>query len=242
MGEYGAAPFIWGTLYSSFLALIIAAPVAIGIAIFLSEICPNRLRTPLIFLTELLASIPSIVYGLWGIFVLVPMVRDLQMSLPPSIRSMAMFSGPPVGVSLLSAALVLAVMIIPFTSSVAREVLRAVPVTQREGAYALGATRWEATMVAVQGARVGILGAVMLGLGRAVGETMAVTMVIGNTPQTSWSIFAPQYTMASVIANQFAEASDKMHLSALVEIGLLLFAITLGINAVSRLLIWRMAR
>jgi len=242
MGEYGAAPFIWGTLYSSFLALIIAAPVAIGIAIFLSELCPNWLRTPLIFLTELLASIPSIVYGLWGIFVLVPMVREFQLSLPASIRSMPMFSGPPVGVSLLAAALVLAVMIIPFTSSVAREVLRAVPVTQREGAYALGATRWEATLVAIQGARVGILGAVMLGLGRAVGETMAVTMVIGNTPQTSWSIFAPQYTMASVIANQFAEASDPLHLSALVEIGLLLFVITLGINAVSRLLIWRMAR
>lgn len=242
MGEFGAAPFIWGTLYSSFLALIIAAPVAIGIAIFLSELCPERLRTPLIFLTELLASIPSIVYGLWGIFVLVPMVRELQMSLPPSVRAMTVFSGPPVGVSLLAAALVLAIMIIPFTSSVAREVLRAVPVTQREGAYALGATRWEATLVAVQGARVGIVGAVMLGLGRAVGETMAVTMVIGNTPQTSWSIFAPQYTMASVIANQFAEASDKMHLSALVEIGLLLFAITLGINVVSRLLIWRMAR
>ena len=242
VGEFGAAPFIWGTLYSSFLALIIAAPVAIGIAIFLSELCPARLRSPLIFLTELLASIPSIVYGLWGIFVLVPLVRELQLSLPASIRAMPMFSGPPVGVSLFAAALVLAVMIIPFTSSVAREVLRAVPVTQREGAYALGATRWEATLVAIQGARVGILGAVMLGLGRALGETMAVTMVIGNTPQTSWSIFAPQYTMASVIANQFAEASDAMHLSALVEIGLLLFAITLGINVISRLLIWRMAR
>ena len=242
MGEFGAAPFIWGTIYSSFLALIIAAPVAIGIAIFLSELCPAWLRTPLIFVTELLASIPSIVYGLWGIFVLVPLVRELQLSLPASVRAMPMFSGPPVGVSLLAAALVLAVMIIPFTSSVAREVLRAVPVTQREGAYALGATRWEATLVAVQGARVGIIGAVMLGLGRALGETMAVTMVIGNTPQTSWSIFAPQYTMAAVIANQFAEASDAMHLSALVEIGLLLFTITLGINVISRLLIWRMAR
>lgn len=242
MGEFGAAPFIWGTLYSSLLALLIAAPVAIGIAVFLSELCPAWLRTPLIFLTELLASIPSIVYGLWGIFVLVPLVRELQLALPASIRALPMFSGPPVGVSLLTAALVLAVMIIPFTSSVAREVLRAVPVTQREGAYALGATRWEATMVAIRGARVGIIGAVMLGLGRALGETMAVTMVIGNTPQTSWSIFAPQYTMAAVIANQFAEASDAMHLSALVEIGLLLFVITLGINVISRTLIWRMGR
>jgi phosphate transport system permease protein len=242
MGEFGAAPFIWGTLYSSFLALFIAAPVAIGIAIFLSELCPAWLRAPLIFITELLASIPSIVYGLWGIFVLVPLVRAVQLSLPASIRALPMFAGPPVGVSLLAAALILAVMIVPFTSSVAREVLRAVPLAQREGAYALGATRWEATMVAIQGARVGILGAVMLGLGRALGETMAVTMVIGNTPQTSWSVFAPQYTMSAVIANQFAEAADPMHLSALVEIGLLLFMITLGINVISRLLIWRMAR
>ena len=242
MGEFGAAPFIWGTLYSSFLALIIAAPVAIGIAIFLSELCPSWLRTPLIFLTELLASIPSIVYGLWGIFVLVPMVRDFQTALPASIRALPMFSGPAIGASLFTASLVLAVMIIPFTSSVAREVLRAVPVTQREGAYALGATRWEATLVALQGARVGILGAVMLGLGRALGETMAVTMVMGNTPQVSWSIFAPQYTMAAVIANQFAEASDALHLSALVEIGLVLFTITLGVNVISRLLIWRMAK
>jgi phosphate transport system permease protein len=242
MGEFGAAPFIWGTLYSSFLALFIAAPVAIGIAIFLSELCPAWLRAPLIFITELLASIPSIVYGLWGIFVLVPLVRAVQLSLPASIRALPMFAGPPVGVSLLAAALILAVMIVPFTSSVAREVLRAVPLAQRDGAYALGATRWEATMVAIQGARVGILGAVMLGLGRALGETMAVTMVIGNTPQTSWSVFAPQYTMSAVIANQFAEAADPMHLSALVEIGLLLFMITLGINVISRLLIWRMAR
>lgn len=242
MGEFGAAPFIWGTLYSSLLALLIAAPVALGIAVFLSELCPGWLRSPLIFLTELLASIPSIVYGLWGMFVLVPLVRDFQQSLPEAIRAMPMFSGPPVGVSLLAASLVLAIMIIPFTSSVAREVLRSVPLAQREGAYALGATRWEATRVAIQGARVGIIGAVMLGLGRALGETMAVTMVIGNTAQSSWSIFAPQYTMSAVIANQFAEAFDPLHLLALVEIGLLLFAITLGINVISRLLIWRLAR
>lgn len=242
LGEFGALPFIWGTLYSSILALIIATPVALGIAIFLTEVCPHWLRTPLVFLTELLAAIPSIVYGLWGIFVLVPMVRSLQTSLPEWVRAIPMFSGPPVGVSLLAASLVLAVMVVPYTSSVAREVLKSVPPAQREGAFALGATRWEATRVALYYARTGIVGAVMLGFGRAIGETMAVTMVIGNNPQTSWSIFAPQYTMAAVIANEFTEAVEDLHLHALVEIGLVLFAITLVINLASRMLIWRMTR
>ena len=239
-GLFGAFPFIWGTLYSSMLALLIAAPVSLGIAVFLSDICPHWLRTPLIFLTELLAAIPSIVYGLWGIFVLVPMVRAIQESLPDWMRALPMFSGPTVGVSMLAAALVLAVMVIPYTSSVAREVLKAVPQAQREAAYALGSTRWEATQVALLYARTGIFGAIMLGFGRAVGETMAVTMVIGNNPQTSWSLFAPQYTMAAVIANEFKEAVQDLHLNALVEIGLVLFTITLIVNVVSRLLIWRM--
>jgi phosphate transport system permease protein len=242
VGEFGAAPFIWGTLYSSLLALLIATPVAIGIAVFLSELCPARLRTPLTFMTELLASIPSIVYGLWGIFVLVPAVRELQLALPDWIRATPLFSGPPVGVSLLSAALILAIMIVPYTSAVAREVLKSVPGSQREGAYALGATRWEATMVALHYARTGIFGAIMLGFGRALGETMAVTMVIGNRPQASWSLFAPQYTMAAVIANEFAEAADDLHVSALVEVGLVLFTITLVVNICSRMLIWRMTR
>jgi phosphate transport system permease protein len=241
-GEFGAATFIWGTLYSSILALLISTPVALGIAIFLSELCPNRLRTPLVFLTELLASIPSIVYGLWGIFVLVPRVRELQMLLPEWVRALPLFSGPPVGVSLLSAAIVLAIMIVPFTSSVAREVLKAVPAAQREAAYALGSTRWEATRIALHYARVGIFGAVMLGFGRAIGETMAVTMVIGNRPQASWSLFAPQYTMAAVIANEFTEAVEDLHLSSLIEVGLVLFSITLVINLASRLLIWSMTR
>lgn len=239
-GLFGAFPFIWGTLYSSFLALLIATPVSLGIAVFLSDICPHWLRTPLVFLTELLAAIPSIVYGLWGIFVLVPLVRALQDSLPEWLRAIPLFSGPTVGVSMLSAALVLAVMVIPYTSSVAREVLKAVPQAQREGAYALGATRWEATQVALLYARTGIFGAIMLGFGRAVGETMAVTMVIGNNPQVSWSLFAPQYTMAAVIANEFKEAVEDLHLHALVEIGLVLFIITLVVNVISRLLIWRM--
>ncbi|MBP6717061.1 MAG: phosphate ABC transporter permease subunit PstC, partial [Acidobacteria bacterium] len=241
-GDFGARPFIWGTLYSSILALAIATPVAIGIAVFLSDWCPLWLRTPLVFLTELLAAIPSIVYGLWGIFVLVPAVRELQLSLPDWMRAMPLFSGPPVGVSMLSAALVLAIMIVPFTSSVAREVLKSVPASQREAAYALGATRWEATRVALHYARTGIVGAIMLGFGRALGETMAVTMVIGNTPQAKWSLFAPQYTMAAVIANEFSEAADQLHLDSLVEIGLVLFAITLMVNFGSRLLLWNMNR
>ena len=241
-GEFGARPFIWGTLYSSVLALLLAGPIALGIAIFLSEICPDWLRTPLTFLTELLAAIPSIVYGLWGIFVLVPLVRTLETALPESLKVLPFFSGPPVGVGMLSAVLILAIMVIPFTSSVAREVLRAVPMSQREGAYALGATKWEAIQAALYYARTGIIGAVMLGFGRALGETMAVTMVIGNNPQVSLSLLAPQYTMAAVIANEFTEAADDLYLHALIEVGLVLFVITLIVNAGSRLLIWKMNR
>ena len=241
-GEFGALPFIWGTLYSSVLALLIATPIALGIAIFMSELCPAALRQPLMFVTELLAAIPSIVYGLWGIFVLVPAVRAVETSLPDSVRKLPLFSGPPLGLGMLSAALILAIMVIPFISSISREVLKSVPPAQREGAYALGATRFEAIRAAVFYARTGILGAVMLGFGRALGETMAVTMVIGNNPKVSMSLFAPQYTMAAVVANEFAEAADELYLSALVEIGLVLFIITLIINAGSRLLIWSMAR
>jgi phosphate transport system permease protein len=241
-GNFGALPFLWGTLYSAFLALLISTPIALGIAIFLSELSPKALRTPLAFLTELLAAIPSIVYGLWGIFVLVPAVRALENVLPQWLRKTPLFSGPPVGVGMLAAALVLAVMVIPFTSSVAREVLRAVPATQREAAYALGATRWEAIQAALRYGRTGIIGAVILGLGRAIGETMAVTMVIGNNPQVSLSLFAPQYTMAAVIANEFTEAADDLYLNALIEIGLVLFVVTLIINVISRLLIWSVNR
>ena len=241
-GEFGALPFIWGTLYSSILAMLISTPIAIGIAIFLSEISPRPLRTPLAFLTELLAAVPSIVYGLWGIFVLVPIVRQLQVHTPAWLKKVPLFSGPPLGVGMLSAALILAVMVIPFTSSVAREVLKAVPSTQREAAYALGATRWEAIQAALRFGRTGIIGAVILGFGRAIGETMAVTMVIGNNPQISASLYAPQYTMAAVIANEFTEAADDLYLSALIEIGLVLFVITLVINALSRLLIWSVTR
>jgi len=232
-GDFGALPFIWGTLYSSVLALLVATPIALGIAIFISELSPRMLRQPLAYLTELLAAIPSIVYGLWGIFVLVPIVRKVEI---------AMGAKPALGVGMLAAALILAVMVIPFTSSVAREILKNVPSAQREAAYALGATRWEAIKVAIGFGRTGIIGAVMLGFGRALGETMAVTMVIGNSPQISASLFKPQYTMAAVIANEFTEAADELYLHALIEIGLLLFIITVGVNLLSRLLIWSTKR
>jgi phosphate transport system permease protein len=239
-GNFGALPFIWGTLYSSIIALLIAAPIALGIAIFISELSPRLLRQPLTYLTELLAAIPSIVYGLWGIFVLVPIVRKLELATPASLKAFPLFKGPPLGVGMLAAALILAVMVIPFTSSVAREILKNVPSAQREAAYALGATRWEAIQAAVGYGKSGIIGAVMLGFGRALGETIAVTMVIGNNPQVSASLFAPQYTMAAVIANEFTEAADELYLHALIEIGLLLFIITIAVNGLSRLLIWSM--
>jgi phosphate transport system permease protein len=241
-GQFGALPFIWGTLYSSILALVISTPIALGIAVFISELCPDWLKQPLVFLTELLAAIPSIVYGLWGIFVLIPAVRALESSTPALLRQLPIFSGPPLGVGMLAAGLILAVMVIPFTSSVAREVLKSVPSAQREGAYALGATRFEAIRAAVFYARTGIIGALMLGFGRALGETMAVTMVIGNNPRISTSLFAPQYTMAAVLANEFTEADTELYLNALIEIGLVLFVITLIVNGLSRLLIWSMAR
>ena len=241
-GEFGARPFIWGTLYSAILALIVAGPIALGIAIYISELAPAWQQKPLVFLTELLAAIPSIVYGLWGIFVLVPFVRQLEAATPSWMKAFPLFTGPPLGLGMLSAALLLAVMVVPFSSSVAREVLRAVPQAQREGAYVLGATRWEAIRMALFYARTGIVGAVMLGFGRALGETIAVTMVIGNNPQVSTSLFAPQYTMAAVIANEFTEAADELYLHALIEIGLVLFVITLIVNFMSRLLIWTMAR
>jgi len=241
-GEFGALPFIYGTLVSSALALLIAVPLSLGAAIFLAELAPSWIRPPISFLIEMLAAVPSVVYGLWGIFVLVPAIRSFESSLPDVIRATPFFHGPPLGVGMFAAAVVLAIMVVPFSSAVAREVLKAVPAAQREGAYALGATRWEATKVALYYTRVGIVGAIMLGLGRALGETMAVTMVIGNTPQVSLSLMAPQYTMAAVMANEFPEATSTLHISALVEIGLVLFVVTLGVNALSRLLIWSMTR
>ena len=241
-GKFGAAPAVFGTLVSSILALIIATPLAIGVAIFLSEFAPRWLRQPVAFLVDLLAAIPSVVYGLWGIIVLVPFLRDTVMSFIRDslhLGGLPLFSGPAYGPSMLAAGCILAIMILPYISAVTREVLMAVPRSQREAALALGATRWEMIWDAVLPyARSGIIGGVILGLGRALGETMAVTMVIGNRPEVAVSLFAPGYTMASVIANEFTEATSEIYLSALIEIGLLLFVVTIVVNALARLLVW----
>jgi phosphate transport system permease protein len=245
---FGALPFVYGTVVSSVLALLIAVPVALGVAIFLSELAPPWLRRPVAFAVELLAAVPSVVYGLWGIFVLAPWLRErVEPALASTLGAVpglaVFFSGTPRGFGLLAGGLVLAIMILPTISSVSREVLRAVPDTVREGALALGATRWEAVRAGVLPyARSGLVGAVILGLGRALGETMAVTMVIGNRTEISASLFAPSYTMASVVANEFTEASGDLYLSALAEIGLLLFAVTVTLNLAARLLVWRVAR
>ncbi len=244
-GEFGALPFIYGTVLSSILALLIALPLALGLAIFLTELAPRWLGSPIAFATELLAAIPSVVYGLWGIFVLVPWLREsIQQPLAERFGdSIVLFRGPAYGVSVMAGGVILAIMIIPFISAVSREVLAAVPRSQREAALALGATRWEMTwQVAVPAALPGIIGAVILGLGRALGETMAITMVIGNRPDISASLFAPGYTMASVLANEFSEATGDLYLAALMEIGLILFGITIIVNSFARLLVWRVAK
>jgi phosphate transport system permease protein len=244
-GRFGALPFLFGTLVSSLLALLLAVPLAVGLAIFLTELAPRWLAAPLGFAAELLAAIPSVVYGLWGIFVLVPWLRRaVQQPLAEHLGgSVALFRGPAYGSSLLAGGVILAIMIIPYISSVSREVLAAVPREQREAALALGATRWEMTwQVALPYAAPGIIGAVVLGFGRALGETMAVTMVIGNRPEISASLFAPGYTMSSVLANEFAEASGELYLAALMEIALLLFAVTIIVNIFARLLVRRVAK
>ena len=243
-GDFGALPFIYGTLVSSLLALLIAVPLAIGLAVFLTEMCPRILRAPLAFLTELLAAIPSVVYGLWAVFVLVPILRvHVNPFLVKTLGWTGFFSGPNFGIGMLAAGVILAIMILPIISSLTREVMMAVPHTQREAVLALGATRWEMIRVGVlRNARIGIVGSVILGLGRALGETMAVTMVIGNRPEIAKSLFAPGYSMASVIANEFSEASDDLYLSALMEIGLALFIVTIIVNALARLLVWAVTR
>ncbi len=237
---FGALPFIYGTLVSSLLALLIAVPLGIGAAVYLAELAPSWVRPPVAFLNELLAAIPSVVYGLWGIFVLAPWLRArVQPALGAALGFLPLFQGPPYGVGMLAAGIILAVMIVPFITAVSREVLLAVPASQREAALALGATRWEATRLAVlRYGRSGLIGAVLLGLGRALGETMAVTMVIGNRPEIALSLFAPGYTMASIIANEFTEATSDLYLGAMIEIGLLLFVVTVGVNALARLLVW----
>jgi phosphate transport system permease protein len=241
--EFGALPFIYGTLLSSLLALLQAVPLSIGTALFLSELSPGWLRSPVSFLVELLATIPSVIYGLWGIFVLIPWVRGyVSPALSATLGFLPLFQGPNYGVGMLTASMILAVMVVPYVTSVTFEVIQAVPNTQREAALALGATKWEMLRMAVLPyGRTGIVGAVILGLGRAIGETMAVTMVIGNRPEISVSLFAPGSTMASVIANEFAEATYDLYVQALVEIGLVLLIITVLVNAFARLLVWSVA-
>lgn len=241
---FGALPFIYGTVVTSLVALLLAGPLGIGTAIFLTEMAPRRLRVPVAFLVEMLAAIPSVIYGLWALFVLVPLVRqNLEPWLRDTLGFVPIFTGPPYGVGLLAASLVLAIMILPTVTAISRDVLATVPRTQREGLFALGATRWEVIrVVALPFARSGIVGALILALGRALGETMAVTMVIGNRGSITGSLFALGDTMASVIANQFTEADTKLYTSALIEIGFILFAVTVVLNAGARLLVWRLNR
>lgn len=242
--EYGALPFIWGTVVSSLVALLIAVPLSIGAATYLSEMARPRARRIIEFSIEILAAIPSVVYGLWGIFVLVPLVRDyVQPSLSRTLGFLPLFQGPPFGYGMLTAGMILAIMILPIITSLTREALNSVPNHQREASLSLGYTRWETIRRAVLPYnKSGIIAAVVLGLGRALGETMAVTMVIGNQPTMSTSLFMPAQTISGLIANEFAEASGGLYLSVLIELGFVLFGITLLLNAGARLLIAGMSR
>jgi phosphate transport system permease protein len=240
---FGAAPAVFGTIVSSLLALLIVTPLDLGVAIFLSEFAPGALRQPVALVVDLLAAVPSVVYGLWGILVLIPFLRAHVMPFIANtlhLSGLPLFSGPAYGPSMLAAGCVLAIMVLPYIAAVTREVLLAVPRAQREAALALGATEWEMIRDAVLPyARSGIVGGVILGLGRALGETMAVTMVIGNRHEISASLFAPSYTMASVIANEFSEAVSDLHTAALMAIGAGLLALALVVNTVARWLVWR---
>jgi phosphate transport system permease protein len=242
--QYGALPFIYGTVVSSILALLLAVPLAIGVAVFITEMSPPWLRGPLAFTTELLAAIPSVIYGLWALFVLVPLLRlHVEPWLGHYFGWTGFFEGRPIGYDMLAAGIILAIMVVPIISAITREVITAVPQQQKEAVLALGATRWEMIRTGVlRNARAGIMGGVILGLGRAQGETMAVTMVIGNRAEIAKSLFAPGNTMASVLANQFSEASGDLYLSALVEIGLGLFIVTIIVNIIAQLLVWTVTR
>jgi phosphate transport system permease protein len=244
MESFGALPFIWGSVVTSILALLLATPLSVGTAIFITEIAPKKVGGMVASLVELLAAIPSVIYGLWGILIMAPWLqRSIGPFLIDHLGFLPFFKGPAYGVGILAAVFILMIMVVPIITSITKEVILAVPDSQREAAIALGATRWEMIRIAVLPyGKSGILGAVILGLGRAIGETMAVTMVIGNTPQIFTSLLAPGYTMPSVIANEFAEASSKLHSAALMEIGLILLVVTLIINSLARLLIWSVTR
>jgi phosphate transport system permease protein len=241
--RFGALPFIFGTLVSSLIALLIAVPLGVATALFLTELAPLKMRQPIIIAIEMLAAVPSVIFGLWGIFVLIPWLRDsLFVWLKRYLGFLPLFQGPIYGLSMLAAGIIIAIMILPIVTSISREILRSVPNLQREAAYALGATRWEVLKIAVLSyARRGLFGAAVLGLGRALGETMAVTMVIGNRPQISASLFAPGYTLASVVANEFTEATTDLYQSALFEIGLVLFAVAILVNAAAQVMLKSMS-
>ena len=240
--RFGALPAIYGTLATSALALLVAGPVGIGAAIFLAELAPAWLERPMSFLIELLAAVPSVVVGLWGLFVLVPALRGVEIGLRGVLGAPPLLSGPPIGLGLLAAGVLLAVMILPILTAITRDVLRAVPVAQREAMLALGATRWEMiTRAVLPFGRTGILGGVILALGRALGETMAVTMVAGNRYDITPSLYAPLTSIASLIAGQFAEADSGLYVSALLEVGLVLMVITLIVNILARLLVWKVS-
>jgi phosphate transport system permease protein len=242
--KFGALPFIYGTLVTSGVALLIALPVSVGLALFLSEMGPRALRAPVAYSIEVLAAIPSVIYGLWGLFVMVPWLRSsVQPFLQETLGFLPIFQGPPIGLGYMAAGVILALMILPTIASVTIEVLKTVPPSLKEGALALGATRWESIRISVLPyARPGVIGASLLGLGRALGETMAVTMVIGNSPEIHASLFAPGYSLPAVIANEFAEATGDVHVGALAALGLVLFGITLILNAIARILVEAVAR
>lgn len=237
---FGALPFIYGTLVTAFVALLLAVPIGVGTAIFLAEYAPPKMRKTMSMLVDLLAAIPSVVYGLWAIFSLVPLMRTyVQPFLGKYLGFLPLFQGPNYGLGILSASVVLAIMIVPFVISISREVILAVPPVYKEAAYALGSTRWEAiSSIILNYGKTGIVGGVILALGRAIGETMAVTMLIGNNVTISASLFSPGYTLASVIANEFSEATGDLYLSALIEIGLVLLAVSIFVNMIARILIW----
>jgi phosphate transport system permease protein len=241
--EFGALPFIYGTIVSSLIALFISVPISLGVAVFLVEKAPRALSDPILFVVQLLAAIPSVVYGLWGIFVLAPMLRNhVYPTLQSALGFLPLFKGSQNGLGLLTAGLILSIMVVPIITAVTTDVLRAVPGTQREAALALGSTKWESTLIVLQNAKSGISGAIILGLGRAIGETMAVTMVIGNRPEISASLFDPSFTIASAIANEFTEATSEIYLQSLIELGLILFIVTFIINMLARVLVWSVTR
>jgi phosphate transport system permease protein len=242
-GHFGVLTFIYGTIVTSLIALLVAGPIGIGAALFLAELAPRRLATPVAMLIELLAAVPSVVYGLWGLFALAPFIRTIVgPALQHTLGFLPIFGGPIYGVGMLAGGLILAIMVVPTVAAISRDVFQAVPNDQREAMFALGATKWEMLVKAVLPyARNGVIGALVLGLGRALGEAMAVVMVIGNKPQIVASLFAPGYTMASVLANEFSEATGKVYISMLIEIGLLLFVVSLVVNIFARLLVWNAA-